>query len=101
MRNGNGRAKGVIASSAFSFTWSARRVRVLTLVIHVENGDIVGQRPGLSEVINDLLESALDEGVIEEWPAEVVLCGFFTRADITVFSDFKHLRPQFNAVGGT
>lgn len=74
---------------------------ILTLVIHVENGDIVSQRPRLSEVINDLLESALDQGVIEEWPAEVVLCGFFTRADITVFSDFKHLRPQFNAVGGT
>lgn len=74
---------------------------ILTLVIHVANGDIVSQRPRLAEVINDLLESALDQGVIEEWPAEVVLCGFFTRADITVFSDFKHLRPQLEGVGGT
>lgn len=74
---------------------------VLTLVIHIENGDILSQRPRLSDIINDLLESALDQGVIEEWPAEVVLCGFFTRADITVFSDFKHLRPQLNGVGGT
>lgn len=74
---------------------------VLTLVIHIENGDILSQRPRLCDVINDLLESALDQGVIEEWPAEVVLCGFFTRADITVFSDFKHLRPQLNGVGGT
>lgn len=74
---------------------------ILTLVIHIENGDIVSQRPRLSDVIYDLLESALDQGVIEEWPAEVVLCGFFTRADITVFSDFKHLRPKFDGVGGT
>ncbi len=74
---------------------------VLTLVIHIENGDILSQRPKLSDVINDLLESALDQGVIEEWPAEAVLCGFFTRADITCFSDFKHLRPQLDGVGGT
>ena len=76
---------------------------VLTLVIHVENGDILSQRPRLGDVINDLLEAALDQGIIEEWPAkgEVVLCGFFTRGDITLFSDFKHLRPQLDGVGGT
>lgn len=74
---------------------------VLTLVIHIENGDILSQRPRLGDVINELLEAALDDGTIEEWPAEVVLCGFFTRADITVFSDFKHLRPQLDGVGGT
>ena len=74
---------------------------VLTLVIHVANGDVLSQRPRLADIIHDLLESALDQGVIEEWPTEVVLCGFFTRADVTVFSDFKHLRPQFDGVGGT
>lgn len=74
---------------------------VLSLVVHVGNGDVISQRPRLSDVINDLLESALDQAVIDEWPAEVVLCGFFTRADITVFSDFKHLRPQLDGVGGT
>ncbi|MBS0368632.1 MAG: hypothetical protein JSS57_05470 [Proteobacteria bacterium] len=74
---------------------------MLTLVLHVDNGDILSQRPRLCDVINDLLESALDQTVIEEWPAEVVLCGFFTRADITVFSDFKHLRPQLQGVNGT
>lgn len=74
---------------------------VITLVQYVDAGDVISQRPHLSAVINDLLESALDQGVIEDWPAEVVLCGFFTRADITVFSDFKHLRPQLDGVGGT
>lgn len=74
---------------------------VLTLVIHIENGDILSQRPRLGDVINELLEAALDDGTIEEWPAEVVLCGFFTRADITVFSDFKNLRSQLDGVGGT
>jgi hypothetical protein len=31
----------------------------------------------------------------------VVLCGFFTRADATVFRDFKKLRPQLDGVNGT
>jgi len=74
---------------------------VLTQVIHIAAGDIVSQRPRLSQAIYDLLESALDEGVIEDFPVEVILCGFFTRADITVFSDFRQLRPQFDGVGGT
>ncbi|WP_301102486.1 hypothetical protein [Propionivibrio sp.] len=74
---------------------------VFTMVIPVVNGEIVSQRPRLAEVINDLLESAMDAGVITERPVEVVLCGFFTRADITIFSDFKHLRPQLEGVGGT
>jgi hypothetical protein len=55
----------------------------------------------LAQALNDLLEEAMDFGVITEWPGEVVLVGFFTRADITVFSDFKKLRPQLDGVGGT
>lgn len=74
---------------------------VLTKVIHIAGGNAVEERPRLSQAIYDLLEESLDDGVIDDWPVEVVLCGFFTRADITVFSDFAKLRPQLEGVGGT
>lgn len=73
----------------------------LTKVIHVTGGHAIEERPTLSQAIYDLLEDAFDEGSFEEWPVEVVLCGFFTRADITVFADFRHLRAQLHGVGGT
>lgn len=60
-----------------------------------------GDRMRLGDALGEVLEEAEDEGVLLEWPREVVLIGFFTRADITVFSDFKHLRPQLDGVGGT
>lgn len=61
-----------------------------------------GERMRLADALQEVLEGAEDEDVLLEWPREVVLVGFFTRADITVFSDFKqHLRPQLDGVGGT
>jgi hypothetical protein len=72
-----------------------------TQVLHLGGKGAVTERPSLAQALNDLLEEAMDFGVITEWPGEVVLVGFFTRADITVFSDFKKLRPQLDGVGGT
>jgi hypothetical protein len=73
----------------------------LARVLHLTGEQAVEERPRLSQALYDLLEEALDEGVMAEWPVEVVLCGFFTRADITVFSDFAKLRPQLSGVGGS
>lgn len=93
MPNGPASRKGRNRILSVQFYLIGPTGEVLTLVIHIENGDIVSQRPRLSDVIYDLLESALDQGVIEEWPAEVVLCGFYPRRGATAFSDFKHLLP--------
>lgn len=60
-----------------------------------------GGRMRLADALGEVLEEAEDDGVLQEWPQEVVLVGFFTRADITGFSDFSHLRPQLDGVGGT
>lgn len=60
-----------------------------------------GERMRLADALYEVLEEAEDEGALHEWPQEVVLVGFFTRADITVFSDFSQLRPQLDGVGGT
>lgn len=58
-------------------------------------------RPSLAEALYDLLDEAEIESVFGEWCQEVVLCGHFTRADITVFRDFKQFRHQLQAVNGT
>lgn len=73
----------------------------LPKVIHVSGGESIDERPTLGQAVYDLLEDAFDQDIIDEWPAEVVLCGFFTRADITVFADFRHLRKQLDGVGGS
>ncbi|MGK5024689.1 hypothetical protein [Janthinobacterium sp. RB2R34] len=72
---------------------------IMYKVIHLDNHDT--ERPSLSQAIYELLDEAVDDGIIDDWPIEVVLCGFFTRADITVFSDFKKFRHELSGVGGT
>jgi len=58
-------------------------------------------RMRLADALYDVIDDAEADGALDEWPREVVLVGFFTRADITVFSDFHKLRPQLDGVGGT
>lgn len=60
-----------------------------------------GDRLRLADALYEVLDEAEADGVVDVWPREVVLVGFFTRADITVFSDFYKLRPQLDGVGGT
>lgn len=70
-------------------------------VIHLTDDEHIDQRPSLKQCIADLIELAMDEGVLEDWPAEVILAGFFTRADLPAFSDFKHFLKEVDGVGGT
>lgn len=73
----------------------------ITQVIHLTDDDYVDQRPALSQCLADLIELAMDEDVLEDWPSEVILAGFLTRADLPAFSDFKHFLKQVDGVGGT
>ena len=59
------------------------------------------ERPSLAEVLEELLDEAEAYCVFEEWPSEVVLCGFFTLADITIFRDAKDFIKQLKGVNGT
>ena len=70
-------------------------------VINLVGKDAVQDRPSLAEALYDLLDEAEIECIFDEWPEEVVLCGHFTRADISVFRDFKQFRHQLQAVNGT
>ncbi len=70
-------------------------------VIHLTDDEHIDQRPSLKQCIADLIELAMDEGVLADWPSEVILAGFFTRADLPAFSDFKHFLKEVDGVGGT
>lgn len=74
---------------------------VLTKVIHVSGPHADEERPDLGEVLYDLLLEALDEGVIDDWPSEIVLCGFYLRGDLAAFRDFRDFVSQLDGIGKT
>lgn len=73
----------------------------LDKVIDVVNGEHVDARPSLAEAIDELLDEAESYCIFDEWPSEVILCGFFTLADLPVFRDAKHFIRQTRGVNGT
>ncbi len=70
-------------------------------VIDVENGEYAEARPSLAEAIDELLDEAESYCVFDEWPSEIILCGFFTLADLPVFRDAKHFIRQTQGINGT
>lgn len=75
--------------------------RVFEKVYDMSEVEHTKDRMRLADALDDLLDDAEADGTLDAWPREVVLIGFFTRADITVFSDFHKLRPQLDGVAGT
>jgi hypothetical protein len=73
----------------------------LDKVIEVENGECLDARPSLAEAIDELLDEAESYCIFDEWPCEVILCGFFTLADLPVFRDAKKFIRQTQGVNGT
>lgn len=73
----------------------------LSKVIDVRNGEDRQSRPSLAETLEDLLDEAESYSIFDEWPSEVILCGFFTRADIPVFRDAGKFIRQLNGINGS
>lgn len=73
----------------------------LSKVIDVQNGEDRQSRPSLAETLEDLLDEAEAYCIFDEWPSEVILCGFFTRADIPVFRDAGGFVQQLNGINGS
>ena len=73
----------------------------LNKVINVDHGDILAERPSLTEALDELLDEAEAYCIFEDWPVEVILCGFFTRADLPVFRDAKLFIKQLQGLNGT
>lgn len=73
----------------------------LSKVIDVRNGEDRQSRPRLSETLEELLDEAEAYCIFDEWPSEVILCGFFTRADIPVFRDAHKFIRQLHGINGS
>jgi len=73
----------------------------LSKVIDVRNGEDRQSRPSLAETLEELLDEAEAYCIFDEWPSEVILCGFFTRADIPVFRDAGKFIRQLHGINGS
>lgn len=73
----------------------------LSKVIDVRNGEDRQSRPSLAETLEELLDEAESYCIFDEWPSEVILCGFFTRADIPVFRDAHKFIRQLHGINGS
>lgn len=54
----------------------------------------------LQEMLAELLRKALKCGIILDYPAQVVLVGFFLRADLAMLADLVEFKEQLGNVGG-
>ena len=57
-------------------------------------------RPKFSKLIVCLINDAMEEGVVKEWPNQVVVSGFFLRIDLQAFGDLVTFKSGLDNVGG-
>lgn len=57
-------------------------------------------RPSFAKTLSKLILEAKEVGVVLEWPSRIIVCGFFLRADLAVFSDLVRFKRQIDNVGG-
>lgn len=67
---------------------------------HIEYLDAAnGARPEFAKLIAKVILLAMDEGVVLEWPAIIIVVAFFLRADLTAFGDLARFKNQLDSVG--
>jgi hypothetical protein len=57
-------------------------------------------RPSFDSTINFLIMEAIEDGVILQWPKQIIICGFFLRIDLPAFGDFVKFKADLENVGG-
>lgn len=57
-------------------------------------------RPGLQGALRQLVDTALEQGLIEEEPRLIFIVGFGLRFDLGALSDFEELKRQVDSVSG-
>lgn len=57
-------------------------------------------RLSLQEMLADLIQKALHDGIILSYPKTTVIAGFFLRVDCALLADFVDFRQQLGNVGG-
>ncbi|MEI6514229.1 MAG: hypothetical protein WCO51_13300, partial [bacterium] len=61
---------------------------------------LIDDRLALRVMLSELLWEALKHGVILDYPAHLVLVGFFLRADLAMLADLITFKHQLNNIGG-
>jgi hypothetical protein len=61
----------------------------------------VGGRLDLQTILAELLSEAYKSGIILDYPADIVLVGFFLRADLAMLADLIEFKTELSNVGGS
>ena len=81
-----------------SYQWSVHfRGRECTGIAFYANGD----RPRLSELVQQILNEAKREGLFFHYPKRVYLVSHFTLAELSVLKDFDRLKNRFDTIRGS
>lgn len=57
-------------------------------------------RLGLSDMLPPLIEKAIETGCLLDYPSQVIMIGFFLRADLAMLSDLVEYKTELGNVGG-
>jgi hypothetical protein len=71
--------------------------KTTTLIIYPKNGERIEIEHGLTRALG----KARKHGVIDKIPRRFIVCGHFTRADLTTFDDFRYFKRHIGAVRKT
>lgn len=81
-----------------SYQWSVHyRGRECTGIAFYANGD----RPRLSELVQQILNEAKREGLFSHYPKRAYLVSHFTLAELSVLEDFDRLKTRFDSIRGS
>ncbi|WP_271271489.1 DNA polymerase [Aliamphritea hakodatensis] len=69
--------------------------------IYYPKGPKKSDRPTFASFISNVVNSALQEGVIDEAPSGIFLYAHFIRADLGSFKDFFDFKTEADSVGGS
>lgn len=108
------KGNGGIAYIGYDCEWVQKGTRLNTLSYQFylvgEMGDLTAvffpksgrmeDRLALSEMLPALITKAMETGCLLDYPSEVVLIGFFLRADLAMLRDLVEFKTQLGNVGG-
>ena len=72
---------------------------LFSLLIPVENGTNLRQRPTLASALARFFRAAIKEGVLAEQPDQIILASHWSRSDLCSFRDFGWLKSQVDLPG--
>lgn len=69
--------------------------------IHYPKGPKKTDRPTFSKFVSEVINGALNEGVIDEPPSVIFIYAHFIRADLPSFQDFFDFKREGDSIGGS